>query len=179
MSKFSQPADRIVKDIKEYADARIQGVKLDTVRGLSEGTSAFAGIILILSVAGTLLLTLSFAAVMLLGEALNSYATAAFIVAGVLALLLVVLILCRKILFKNTFVHLFGNIFGADESIGRIEDIDLAKQQSEENIKAKEDKLGKGLEEARSFYTPARVLGEGFRHGVLPFIANLLTDKKK
>lgn len=179
MSKFSQPADRIVKDVKDYADARIEGVKLDTVKGLSEGTSAFASIILILSVAGTLLLTLSFAAVMLLGEWLDSYANAAFIVAGVLALLLVILILCRKILFKNTFVPLFGSIFGADENIGRIEDIDKAKLQSEESIKAKEEALGKGLEEARSFYTPARLLGEGFRHGVLPIIANLLTDKKK
>lgn len=179
MSKFSDPADRIVRDVKDYADARVEGLKLDTVKGLSEGTSALAAILLVIGVAAIFLLILSFAAVMLLGEAMGSYSVAAFIVAGVLGAALIVLILCRKRLFRNTFVSLFGGILKAQNEIKDKEDLEKAMEGADERIKKTENAIGASLTKAKDFYTPTRILGEGFRHGVLPIVANLLTNKRQ
>ena len=90
MSKFSAPADNLVSETRGYIDAQIDNVKLRTVKGLSQGTSAIASLLLIFIVANALVLALSFALVLWLGEVLDSYAGAAFIVAGILLLLLVV-----------------------------------------------------------------------------------------
>ena len=111
MSNFLAFTYNLVKDARSYVDARVDNLKLRSIKGLSEGTSSLASLLLIFIVLGAFVTVLSFALVLLLGELLNSYALGAFIMAGVLLLLLVILLLCRKRLFKDNFVAMYTDVF--------------------------------------------------------------------
>lgn len=117
MSNFTQPAEDLSREAKEYLDARLDDVKLRTVKGLSISLSKLAGMILILGVLGAFVLTLSFGLVLLLGDAMGGrYGLAALIVAGVLGLVLALLAIFREKLFRDTFVPVFVKLFfGGDE----------------------------------------------------------------
>ena len=104
-NKFTAPVDKLVHKTTGYVNAQIDNVKLRSVKGLSQGTSAVAGLLLIFITVGALVTTLSFAVVLWLGELMGSYALAAFIMSGVLVIALVVLILLRKKLFKSNFIR--------------------------------------------------------------------------
>lgn len=111
MNKTSENLGRLVQDSKAYADAKIDDVKLKTVKGLSQGSSTLARMLLYFAIGSALVMALAFAFVLLLGELIGSYALAAFIVAGVLALALVVIFLLRGRLFRDSFVPMFADLF--------------------------------------------------------------------
>ena len=105
--RFTAPVDRLARKTTGYVNAQIDNVKLRSVKGLSQGTSAIAGLLLIFIIAGVFVTTLSVAVVLWLGELMGSYGQAAFIMSGVLLLTIVVLILLRKKLFKSNFISIF------------------------------------------------------------------------
>lgn len=112
MSEFTKPAEELFRDSREYVDAKIDDVKLRTVRGLSLSISKVLAMILILGVATSFLLVLSLGLILLLGQIIGgNYAAAALITAGVLAILLVVLFLLRDKLFSGTFIPLLMKLF--------------------------------------------------------------------
>ena len=110
-NKFTAPVDKLVHKTTGYVNAQIDNVKLRSVKGLSQGTSAVASLLLIFIIVGALVTTLSFAVVLWLGELMGSYALAAFIMSGVLVIALVVLILLRKKLFKSNFISMYTDVF--------------------------------------------------------------------
>lgn len=114
MSDFTKPAEDLTQAAKEYLDLQVDDIKLRTARGLSVTLSKLLSLLVLIGVGAVLLLVLSFGLMLLLGEALGSYAGAALIVAGVLAVALVVLILLRNRLFQGSFVSLFVRLFFSD-----------------------------------------------------------------
>ena len=118
MSDFSKPAEDLLQAAKEYADLRIDDLKLRTAKGLTVAVSKLLGLILILGDVLALLLLLSFGLVLLVGEWIGSYGLAALMVAGVVAIVLLVLLKVRDKLFQGTFVSLFVKLFfaGHEES---------------------------------------------------------------
>ena len=111
MSEFLEPLGDLSQTAKEYIDLRVDEVKLKTAKGLSVSIGRILSYIVLLSVAANLLLVLSFAAVLFIGDALKSYGLAALIVSAALAILLAVLFLLRNKLFRGGFVKLFVKLF--------------------------------------------------------------------
>ena len=111
MRKFTRPAEDLTHSAQEYIDLRLDGVKLQTAKGLSLTASKLVGIILLVGVATNLTLVLSFGIILLLGELVGSYAWAAIGVAAVLGIAFWILIRKKDTLFKDTFVPLFVKLF--------------------------------------------------------------------
>ena len=179
MSRFLAPADNLVHETRCYIDAQIDNVKLRSVKGLSQGTSALAGFLLIFIFVGALVMALLFAVVLWLGEVLHSYAQAAFIMAGVLLLVLVVLILLRKHLFKNNFVSMYADVFYQKENnpigLKSQEGLDIAIHQAESRIKEEEAGISFAFNGMKEFYTPKNLLSES----LFSLAARILFGKKK
>ena len=83
MSKLSNSADSLARDTKGYIDSQLDLVKLRSIKGMSRGTSAIVGLLLIFLMAGALMTVLLLALVLWLGEMMGSYALDALIVAGI------------------------------------------------------------------------------------------------
>ena len=179
MNKFFAPADHLAHQTRGYVDAQIDNVKLRSVKGLSQGTSAIAGLLLIFIFVGALVMALSLAVVLWLGEVLNSYAKAAFIMAGVLLLVLVVLFLLRKRLFKNSFVSMYTDIFYQKENkpigLKSQEGLDIAIHQAESRIKEEEAGISFAFNGMKEFYTPKNLLNES----LLSLATRIIFGKKK
>ncbi|MBR5056136.1 MAG: phage holin family protein [Bacteroidales bacterium] len=111
LNDLAKPAENLADDVKDYISMQEDRLKLETTKAASTSIARLLAMVLIILVAFVALLLLAFACVLLLGEAMKSYAGAAFIVTGVVAVLLLVLVLCKKKLFVNTFVKLFIDIF--------------------------------------------------------------------
>ena len=192
MSQFTEPVEKLVQDSKSYLDSQLEGFKLRIVKGLSEATRGLGELLVVLTVAGIFLLTLSFAFVMWIGEMLGSYAVGAFIVAGVLLLLAVILILLRGKLFKNTFVSLYTGIIAPERNEADAESLDKAIGQMEEDIRVQDQAIQHELKWAMEFYKPARLVNEalrltgekagrlGFRLGsFIPVLYKILKGRRK
>jgi hypothetical protein len=115
MSRFSKPAEDLSREAKEYIDLQIENVKLRTAKGLSVTASKLVGFILIIGVASSLILALSFGLILLVGELIGSYAWSSIGVAVLLGIGLWILIQKRDSLFKDTFVPLFIKLFFNDD----------------------------------------------------------------
>lgn len=153
----------MVQDSKSYLDSQLEGFKLRVVKGLSEATRGLGELLVVLTVAGIFLLTLSFALVMWIGEMLGSYAMGGFIVAGVLLVFTVILILLRGRLFRDTFVSLYTGIITPERKEADAESLDKAIGQVEEDIRVQEQTIQHELNQARDFYKPTRLVNEGLR----------------
>ncbi len=100
-----------MNDLKQYIDLKVDELKLRATKGLSVAMGRLVAMFLII---GLLLIVLSLMAVVLiqwLAELIGSMLIASAIVCGAFALVLVVLLMLRKRLFRNTFVKLFIQIF--------------------------------------------------------------------
>ena len=115
MNNFTQPAENLSRKAQDYADLRLDEVKLSAAKGLSISLSKLAGMILILGMATNLVLVLSFGLILLIGELIGSYAWAALGVAVLLGIVLWILIRKRNTLFRDTFVPLFIGLFFNDD----------------------------------------------------------------
>lgn len=164
-NKFTAPVDKLVHKTTGYVNAQIDNVKLRSVKGLSQGTSAVASLLLIFITVGALVTTLSFAVVLWLGELMGSYALAAFIMSGVLVIALVVLILLRKKLFKSNFISMYTDVFfqkeEKPEGLETMEGLDIAIWNAETRIKDKEEDVTDAFTQCKDFYTPKNLLGFG------------------
>jgi len=115
MTPFTQPAEDLSRKAKEYIDLRLDDIKLRTAKGLSITASKLVAFFLIIGVATSLLLALSFGLILLVGELTGSYAWSAIGVAVLEGIGLWILIRRRDHLFKDTFVPLFINLFFNDD----------------------------------------------------------------
>ena len=111
MSEFTKPVEELGENASEYIDLRIAELKLAAVKGLSVTLSKLLYILLVLFVVSVILIAIAFGGVMWIGELIGSYAGGAAIIAGFFIIVLGVLFLLRKKLFRNTFVPLFVNLF--------------------------------------------------------------------
>ncbi|MBQ8837779.1 MAG: hypothetical protein IJ005_00500 [Bacteroidales bacterium] len=103
--------DDITAEIRRYIGLRTDEFKLKAVDGLSVGVSSLLALMTILAVGAIAAAAFAFGLVVLLGELIGSWAISAFIVGTVFLLLLVVLVIFRKMLFRDLFVKLFISIF--------------------------------------------------------------------
>lgn len=111
MSEFTKPVEDLGKNASDYIEARIDDLKLRTVKGLSLTLGKLLYMLLVLFVVSVILTALAIGGVMWIGELVGSYAAGAMIVAGVFALLLVAIIMLRKRLFRDTFIPMLIKIF--------------------------------------------------------------------
>ena len=167
MSNFTEPLNNLVKDGEQYVNAQMDSLKLHSIKGLSMGLSTVASLLLIFILGSVLLLALSFALVMWLGQLLGSYVLSAFIVAGVLFIALVTCLLLRERLFKNTFVGPLRDALAPSVPLKEdtLDAIDAALVVNQVQVDAAEEQLAGGVEQIREFYAcsssgtrpPARV----------------------
>ena len=96
--------------LRDYLGTRTDDFKKRIVIGLSLGFSRTLAILLMGMLAVVLLSVLAFAFTLLIGEAIGTFSGAAFIVAGVCLLALIVLFILRKRLFLKMFARIFSEI---------------------------------------------------------------------
>ena len=185
-NRFTAPVDRLVHETTGYVNAQIDNVKLRSVKGLSQGTSAVASLLVIFITVGALVTTLSFAIVLWLGELMGSYALAAFIMSGVLLIAIVMLVLLRKQLFKSSFISMYTDIFFQKESkpegLKTMEGLDIAIWNAENRIKDKEEDISDAFTNCKEFYAPKNLLGAGVNKlsdWISTAISSLFGKKKK
>ena len=114
MSEFTRPIEELGQEASEYIDLRLDDLKLRTAKGLSM-TSKLLYMLLVLFVVSIVLTAVAIGGVMWIGEMIGSYAGGAAIVAAFFLVVLGVLILLRKNLFRDTFVPLFVKLFFDDD----------------------------------------------------------------
>lgn len=165
MNHFREPVDQLVQDGKRYVEKQLDSVKLRSIKGLSQGFSTVASLLLIFILGSVFTLALSFALVMWLGELLGSYVLAAFIVSGVLLVALVTCILLRGKLFKNTFVGAFRDVLEPDQPLGEdtLEGVEAALQLNKLQIDAAEEGILEDVEQMKAVYTPKNLLNQGLQ----------------
>ena len=108
---MAEGQERMVSDIRNYLDLRLNELKLKTIDGLSIGVSRVLSMMLVVMLCAIALAAFAFGAVLLLGDLIGSWAGAAFIVGGIFLIVLSLLLIYWKRLFVNIFVKLFIGIF--------------------------------------------------------------------
>ena len=108
---MAEGQERMVSDIRNYLDLRLNELKLKTIDGLSIGVSRVLSMMLVVMLGAIALVAFAFGAVLLLGDLIGSWAGAAFIVGGIFLIVLSLLLIYWKRLFVNIFVKLFIGIF--------------------------------------------------------------------
>jgi len=111
MSDFTRPVEDLGQKTTEYIDLRVDELKLKTAKGLSLTLSKLLYMLLVLFVVSIIMISIAVGGVMWIGELVDSYAGGAAIVAAFFLLVLGILVLLRKRLFRNTFVPLFIDLF--------------------------------------------------------------------
>ena len=115
MAGFEKPLQDLAADAKAYVDLQVDDVKLKVTKGLSLSLGQLLALLLVVISLSVVLLALGAGCVLLLGGWMGSFAGAAFAVAGVFALLTLVLFLRRGKLFVNSFVRLFTDVLFEEE----------------------------------------------------------------
>jgi uncharacterized Tic20 family protein len=115
MAGLDRPLQDLVSDAKAYVDLQTDDLKIRITKGLSLTLGQVIALVLALVSLSIVLLAIGAGCVILLGNWLDNYALAAFIVAGIFALFTLILFLLKDKLFVNGFVRLFAKIFFEDE----------------------------------------------------------------
>lgn len=111
LEDIKKPAEDLAKETGEYVDMKIADAKLKITEGLSVGLGRLCSIAVILIFLSIVLISIEFAVILLVGELLKSYLLGAIIVSAVFLLLFIIMVLCRKKMFVNSFVRMFVKIF--------------------------------------------------------------------
>ena len=111
MGDFTRPVEDLGEKVSEYIDLRLDELKLKTAKGLSLTLSKLLYMLLVLFVVSIIMISIALGGVRWIGELVGSYAGGAGIVAGFFLLVLGVLFLLRKKMFRDTFVPLFIDLF--------------------------------------------------------------------
>ena len=176
-SHFTRPAANLANDALGYAGAQLDNLKLRSVKALSNGTGTIFWFAIVLILVSILLLTLSFAFVMWIGEKMGSYAVAAFIVAGALAFLLVLVLLLRKALFKGTFLSTFSKaFFPKEERIRNNNELEKAILRNEVTISKQETLMTRSFGDAKQYYANPRLVVDGVG-SVVGFVSSFFAKK--
>lgn len=115
MAGLDRPLQDLVNDAKTFVDLQADDLKLRITKGLSLSLGQVVALVLATVSLSVVLLAIGAGCVILLGDWLGNYAIAAFIVAGVFALLTLILFVLKNKLFVNGFVRLFAKIFFEDK----------------------------------------------------------------
>lgn len=115
---------------KSYVDLRIEQLKLKGSDSASKVLAVVLAWVLIIAVALLLLTVLAFAGILLLGKVLDNYALGAFIVCGALLLVLLVLWLCRKRMFRDELAH---NLSGKKDYEDLVRSEELVEARLQDN----------------------------------------------
>lgn len=99
----------------EYLNLKADDFRKKTVSGLAVGFSRALSIIILAMLLMIILFVLSFALIVIIGNAIESWSGAAFIIGGVYMIAFAVLYFMRKKLFVGVFTNLFQGIM-ADTS---------------------------------------------------------------
>ena len=179
-TNFTRPVENLASDARGYVGAQWDNVKLRSVKALSSGTGKIFWVVLVFILVAVLVLTLSFAFVLWIGEALGSYAAGAFIVSGALLLILVIVFLLRKVLFRNTLVSSFIKSFfpNGNENVKNQNDLEKAILLNEVAISRQEVKVNRSFGEARQFYTSPGLYVDGIA-SVVSKVTSLFEKKKE
>lgn len=102
--------ERLFTETKRYVDLKLDQFKLQLASGLSAAISSALVLIIVLFLALMLLAILSYALMGWLNAILGGQA-GTMIVAGLVLLAIVVIVLMRKRLFRDTFVKLLVDAF--------------------------------------------------------------------
>lgn len=138
MSEFTRPVENLSQDTRNYVDLKIDDLKLRTTKGLSIALNQVLSLLVVVLTAWLFFLALAVGLILLLGQAIGSYAAGALIIAAVFALAAYLLYRKKDTLFLNTFVRLFVKIFfEADE-----EDVQTVKDVEGEKVHGSEDEGG-------------------------------------
>ena len=113
-SDFMNSLEELGKSATEYADLKIDDLKLRTAKGLSVTLNRIILAVLFLSIAGIVLTSAAFGGILLIGKLIGSYAGGAFIVSAFFLLVLIALYLLRDRLFLNSLVKMFIRLFFED-----------------------------------------------------------------
>ena len=179
MSDFTRPVSNLANDALGYAGARFDNLKLQSVKALSKGTGTIFWFAVVLILVGILLLTLSLGLAIWLGEKLGSYALGAFIVAGGVAVLLIIALLLRKVLFRGTFVPTFSKaFFPKEERIRNHRALEDAILRNEVNVNNQELLMSRSFVDAKDFYANPRLAVDGIS-SVVGWVSSLFSGKNK
>ena len=99
----------------EYLNLKADDFRKKTVSGLAVGFGRALSIIILAMLLMIILFVLSFALIVIIGNAIGSWSGAAFIIGGVYMIAFAVLYFMRKKLFVGVFTNLFQGIM-ADTS---------------------------------------------------------------
>lgn len=176
-SNFTRPAANLANDALGYAGAQLDNLKLRSVKALSSGTGTIFWFAIVLILLSIMLLILSFAFVIWIGEKMGSYAAAAFIVAGALAVLLVIVLLLRRVLFKGTFLSAFSKaFFPKAERIRNNHDLEKAILRNEVTISKQETLMTRSFGDAKQYYANPRLVVDGVG-SVVGLVSSLFAKK--
>lgn len=112
---FMNSLEDLGKSATEYADLKIDDLKLRTAKGLSVTLNKIIFTILFLTIVGIIITSAAFGGILLIGKLIGSYAGGAFIVSAFFMVLLLVLYLLRNKLFLNSLVKMFVRLFFEDK----------------------------------------------------------------
>lgn len=115
MAEFYENVGGLAGSTKEYLDLKLTDLKLRSAKGLSITLNRLLSLILVLFAVSIVLLAFSIGLIFLIGDAIGSMAGGAFIVAGIFAVVAVVLFLLKDKLFAGSMVRMFMGIFFDDE----------------------------------------------------------------
>lgn len=159
-NKFTASIEKMGQEVKTYGDAKLNTLKLQTVKGLSQGISSATSYLLLFLLGNAMVLVLSIGLILLLGEPMGSYAAAAFIVAGALLVVFLILLLARKYLFRNSFIRSFADIFGTQEpeKIKNWKELDMAIMKSQVQEYKQEANIVKQVSRVKSTFSPEMLI---------------------
>lgn len=110
MSNLSKYLEELTDEAKQYADLRIDELKLRATKGLSTALSQLLSMLLIFSVLLIVLGLLAYALLQWINLLIGA-PWGTFTVCGVFAIVLAVLVALRRKLFKGRFIQLFIDAF--------------------------------------------------------------------
>ena len=158
-NKLTAPVEKLGLEVKAYGEAKLNTLKLQTAKGLSQGIASVTSYLLLFILGSAFVLVLSMGLILFLGEKLGSYATAAFYVAGALLLIFIILMLVRKYLFRNSFIPGFVDMFGTEDTEGtepikNWKELDIAIMQSQVQEYKQEARIAKQVARVKMSFSP-------------------------
>lgn len=150
---FRSRLDDLAGGAKEYVDIRVDEVKAKAKEGLSAALAQISTILLILAIAIIVLSLLAFGLVLLVGDLVGSYAAGCFIVCAAFLILLLVVFLCRKRMFRGRYDRMFSEIFFDPET-----ETPATSQDLKVRRKMLENRLVSDARAAKDYFTPANMV---------------------
>ncbi len=112
---LSENVAEITAAMKKYINARIDLLKLTILQKITKAGTFMLTFVSVLVSVFAILIFLLFAFSFWYGERTGSLSTGFLISSGIFAVLLIILLLLRKVIFSNTIVRIFAHILFSDD----------------------------------------------------------------